>query len=268
MSTIVLRSVKGSPLTNTEVDENFSNLNTDKLEAGTTATLTNKTIAFGSNTLTGVQPTLESGTNIKTINGTSLLGSGDIEISGGGASVVASEAAPTSPDPNSLWWSTSEATLKIYYDDGTSSQWVDASSARPSESPSANSGYSNQYVLTGTTTNDTETELFVGGVTNNRMPVAADTVCAYTIDIVGRSAITGLGSDTEVAMFQLKSVARNAGGSVVDVGSVYETIITRTNALINVDARASDASNSVCVYVVGLAAKTFTWRAVVRTVEV
>jgi hypothetical protein len=34
MSTIVLRSVKGSPLTNAEVDANFSNLNTDKYQAG------------------------------------------------------------------------------------------------------------------------------------------------------------------------------------------------------------------------------------------
>lgn len=32
MSTITLRSVKGAPLTNTEVDNNFSNLNTDKME--------------------------------------------------------------------------------------------------------------------------------------------------------------------------------------------------------------------------------------------
>lgn len=30
MSTIVLRNTKGSPLTNTEVDTNFSNLNSDK----------------------------------------------------------------------------------------------------------------------------------------------------------------------------------------------------------------------------------------------
>ena len=36
MSTIVLRSVKGTPLTNTEVDANFSNLNTDKLQIGGT----------------------------------------------------------------------------------------------------------------------------------------------------------------------------------------------------------------------------------------
>ncbi len=33
MSTIVTRSGKGSPLTNAEVDANFSNLNSGKLEA-------------------------------------------------------------------------------------------------------------------------------------------------------------------------------------------------------------------------------------------
>lgn len=33
MSTITTRSGKGSPLTNTEVDNNFTNLNTDKIQA-------------------------------------------------------------------------------------------------------------------------------------------------------------------------------------------------------------------------------------------
>jgi hypothetical protein len=44
MSTITLRATKGSPLTNTEVDNNFSNLNTDKLES---------TYAGAMNSLTG-----------------------------------------------------------------------------------------------------------------------------------------------------------------------------------------------------------------------
>ena len=44
MSTIVTRAGKGSALTNTEVDSNFTNLNTDKIEAATTVTLTNKTL--------------------------------------------------------------------------------------------------------------------------------------------------------------------------------------------------------------------------------
>lgn len=43
-----------------------------------TQTLTGKTIAYADNTLTGVQPTLTSGTTIKTINSVSVLGSGDI----------------------------------------------------------------------------------------------------------------------------------------------------------------------------------------------
>lgn len=46
----------------------------------TAQTLTNKTIAFDDNTLTGVQATLVSGTNIKTINSTSIVGSGDISV--------------------------------------------------------------------------------------------------------------------------------------------------------------------------------------------
>ena len=46
-------------------------------------TVTNKTIAYASNTLTGVQPTLVSGTSLKTVNSTSLLGSGDLSIISG-----------------------------------------------------------------------------------------------------------------------------------------------------------------------------------------
>ena len=40
------------------------------------------------NALTGKQATLVSGTNIKTINNQSLLGSGNIDIQGGGGSVI------------------------------------------------------------------------------------------------------------------------------------------------------------------------------------
>jgi len=66
MSTLTLRATKGSPLTNTEVDNNFSNLNTDKLEA---------TYAGAMNSLTG-------GTSIVTLgtigtgvwNGTIITG--------------------------------------------------------------------------------------------------------------------------------------------------------------------------------------------------
>ena len=51
MSTIVTRADKGSPLTNTEVDANFTNLNTDKAETDG-ATLTN--VDINSGTIDGV----------------------------------------------------------------------------------------------------------------------------------------------------------------------------------------------------------------------
>lgn len=42
------------------------------------------------------------------------------------ASVVIQDNAPTLPQSGDLWWESSTGRLKIYYDDGTSSQWVDA----------------------------------------------------------------------------------------------------------------------------------------------
>jgi hypothetical protein len=44
MSTITLRSVKGTPLTNTEVDTNFSNLNSDKYESGSSPSFADLTL--------------------------------------------------------------------------------------------------------------------------------------------------------------------------------------------------------------------------------
>jgi len=60
-----------------------------------TETLTNKTITYADNTLTGVQPTLVSGTNIKTINNNSVLGSGNLTISTAGTIQIAPSTSST-----------------------------------------------------------------------------------------------------------------------------------------------------------------------------
>jgi len=55
MSTIVTRAGKGSPLTHEEVDANFTNLNTDKLQSGNTAAeLTINTATITGGTITGI----------------------------------------------------------------------------------------------------------------------------------------------------------------------------------------------------------------------
>ena len=60
------------------VNEGIPDVNTVTINS--VSTLTNKTITFTDNTLTGVQPSLTSGVTIKTINSTSLLGAGDIAV--------------------------------------------------------------------------------------------------------------------------------------------------------------------------------------------
>ena len=66
MATLTLRSAKGSPLTNNEVDANFTNLNTDKYESGNNA-------VFGTLSGTTVSATTVATTGSLTVGGSSTL---------------------------------------------------------------------------------------------------------------------------------------------------------------------------------------------------
>jgi hypothetical protein len=61
MSTVTLRSVKGAPLTNTEVDNNFSSLNSDKMEK--TSNLSDVADTAASRTNLDVYSKSEAGAN-------------------------------------------------------------------------------------------------------------------------------------------------------------------------------------------------------------
>ena len=57
--------------------------------------------------------------------GVSQIGGGG--SGGGGASVSVSDTAPSSPSAGDLWFDSTDATLLVYYADGSSNQWVSAS---------------------------------------------------------------------------------------------------------------------------------------------
>ena len=60
------------------------------------------------------------------------------QVSGGGSSVTASDTAPTSPSNGDQWFNSTDGSLNVYYNDGSSSQWVGVSGpAGPSVSLSA-----------------------------------------------------------------------------------------------------------------------------------
>jgi hypothetical protein len=91
MSTIVTRAGKGSPLTWNEVDNNFTNLNTDKLQSGNTAaalTITSATINGGTITGTALNGTLGA-TTPSTIAATTISASGVSTFSAGTAGAPA-----------------------------------------------------------------------------------------------------------------------------------------------------------------------------------
>ena len=129
-------------------------------------------------------------------------------------------------------------------------------------SASGSSSFSNEYVLTGTTSNATETEILVGGST--RIPVTTNKSVNYIANIVARRTDTA----GDYAMFELRGIVANSNGTVTDIGSAYEVIVARTNAGYLVDARADDTNNSINIYVTGVSGHTISWKASVQTIEV
>lgn len=122
---------------------------------------------------------------------------------------------------------------------------------------------SRTYILRGTTTGNTETELYLD-TANTRIPVRANTTIFYSADIVGRRTdVTG-----ESAGYEIKGVVDNFAGTVSDVGSLYELVVAEDDANLSVDARADDTNNTINFYVTGSTGKTIRWTALVRTTEV
>ena len=69
---------------------------------------------------------------------------------GGGGSIDISPNAPANPSAGDLWWDSDNGNLYIYYDDGTTSQWVSAADPKVFVSDTAPTGYDGQLWLDST----------------------------------------------------------------------------------------------------------------------
>ncbi len=121
----------------------------------------------------------------------------------------------------------------------------------------------NQYILTGTTTNATETEIFVGGVSNSRVPVANNSTVMFSVDIAARRT----DSDGVGAGYHFKGVVDHNTGTTADVGNLYEIILAEDNTALSADAGADATNDAIYVKVTGIAGHTYRWSAVLTTTE-
>ena len=73
-------------------------------------------------------------------NGTTWVNDTDATGSGGsgGATLVVSDTAPSSPTQGTLWFSSANLSLYLYYQDGTSNQWVKIVGSQGPTGPDAN----------------------------------------------------------------------------------------------------------------------------------
>lgn len=72
-----------------------------------------------------------------------------IEGEGGGTGITTSDTAPASPSANDLWFNSTDGSLAVYYNDGTSSQWVTVSGAAGAEGTAGATGATGPGVPTG-----------------------------------------------------------------------------------------------------------------------
>jgi hypothetical protein len=183
----------------------------------------------------------------------------DLYLSGGTIYVGGQSA---SVDTDGVWSFTTGSSTNVIL--GTNSSISGNISVTGVVSQGTSEYVTNQYVLTGTTTDDTETEIFINNVSNYRIPVSSGTTISYQVDIVAkRTDVSGQG-----ASWNLRGIADNSSGTTIDIGEIYEIIIADDNGNLAVDARSDNTTNSINIYVNGTTGKNYKWVAMVKTIEV
>ena len=134
-------------------------------------------------------------------------------ISGGGGGVVVGTAAPDTPAEGDLWWDSDNGKLYVYYEDGTSNQWVDAAGPSVAVQSTAPTGYEGQLWL-----DDTDGSMYV-----------------YYTDPGGSAsswigAVSRSGGILQVVQTVKTDAFSSSTGSFVDVTGLSATITPRSTS--------------------------------------
>ena len=183
------------------------------------------------------QPIFETDTAL------SLVWDGDSweAAGGGGGGVTISATAPVAPTAGDMWWDSVNGELYLYYDDGTSSQWVAAAGPSVTVASVAPTGYEGQLWL-----DDTDGSMYVyytdpgggasswigavsrsGGILQVVSTTKTDTFSTTStsfVDVTGLSAsITPRSTSSKIIV----NVSVSLGGELAD--GLYPSIFDGSN---------------------------------------
>ena len=247
MSTIVTRSGKGSPLTHVEVDANFTNLNTDKVEK-TSAAITGGTI----------NGTTIGATTPSTVNATTLSGETGVLRGTGQNLILQSNTLTTSP------WATTSATITTTVattdPNGGSNAWIitnDATVARHQIQQVFTSVSGITYTFSCYGKNNTAGYLYLRWASSNKTVVfnlstgtvgTTDSgitasisnagngwyrcIATYTTAVTSDSLAVGLAESDSISTYSGTSKSIYLYGSQIEIGSTANTYIPTTTTAV------------------------------------
>ena len=198
------------------------------------------------------------------VSATSFFGDGSnlTGVSGGGASVQVSDAAPSNPSEGDLWWRSTDGKGFIYYNDGNSNQWVEFNPSAVGIAGISTSGTSTFNVISANTYQGITTSMISdygnglssggGGSGITTANINADTLNVSGITTLGDVKIDSAGSHIEFtpsswsgsAPYMEFWVGNNSGShyAQIDGGNAGQLQILNTghpNAEIDIRAKST-----------------------------
>ena len=114
--------------------------------------------------------------------------------------------------------------------------------------------------LSGTTSNNTQAEIFVDGVASSRMTIATNTTWMFSAMVAARSA-------TESAGYKIEGVIKNDGGTTSLVGTAVKTVFAEEDATWDITVEADDTNDALVFKVTGDSADSVVWEVTVNKTE-